>query len=161
MLIIGDNVLGHLIVNDKGNVPLVIAHPQLNSRNNDLQSVGAELFFDFSVQLLPFRTSAGIVCSSRDPVAFQKIRQIVAVSLGQTIYDPAPGELWQILQDPRISLDFPRLVQYLNMQGLSGQRPSGNVYIVPQLLLQIRNHTIIGSGGSSQNGDIGRKCLND
>ena len=108
----------------KGDISLIIAHSKLNSGDNDLNGIALKQLLDLLVLVLPFIPISGIIGFRRDPILFQKIRQIVTVPLGQAVDNTASGQTVDILKDPGITFRFSRHVEHLDGQGLPRQRAS-------------------------------------
>ena len=154
LLIIGDDVGRHLEVDDKRNVLLVIAHAELDGRDESFDLIVPERFFRLPVLFL-FLSVPGVIRERGDSVLPQKIRQIIAVSLRQTVNDPASRHPVDVFQDPGVALRFFLQADDLNIQGIPRQRTSGDKDLIAELRLQIIHHAVVRRGRRCQHRNVG------
>ncbi len=117
LLVVGDDIGGHLEVNHKCDILLVIAHAQLDSSHKNLEFIPAEALFNaLEFGLVP---DSGMIGGGFNVPGFQVTRQLVAVPLGQAVDDAAAFDTLQVFQYPGVPFRAALQIQDLQMQGVS------------------------------------------
>ena len=85
LLVIGDDRARGLIVHDKSQVGLVVAHPERAGRDDGLDLVAQQALLGHD-PILSLLLAA--VCQRLNPVGGQKRRDLLGVAFGQRVDDP-------------------------------------------------------------------------
>ena len=145
----------------KGNIIFIISHSKFDGSNNHLEFILTEPFLYIPVEFFSIHAIPGIVGFCRNATAFQKISQVIAIPLSQTVDDSASGKFGNRFQNPGITLGLAGLIYHLNIKRISGQWTSGNEDIFSELGLKIRDYTVVGSSCCCQYRNIFRQLMYD
>ena len=159
LLIIGDDVGGHLVVDDKADIALIVPHAQLDGRDDRFDLIAGEGGKRFVVAL--FFSLPRVIRGGFDAAFLQKSRQAVAVAPRQAIDDPRTREFSDMVGDPGEALYGIGQTEHLHGERVPHQRTARDVNVAAELPLQIFHNAVVCGGGRRQYGDPRREQGDD
>ncbi len=158
LLVVGHHRSRRLVVHDKGEIGLVIAHAQRARGTDRLDLVGQQ-------SILGRDAVGGVLVAAvgqrADPARVEERRHLIGVALGERVDDPGAIELRQVLGQPRQPLGGSRKVDDLQPQARPRQRPAIGAERsgVPrgQLLGDVGDDAIVGRGRGPEHGHARRQ----